>query len=190
MKGALVDHQDSFTFNLVHLLWGLGHKVLVRKHLYADTLELEALDALVLSAGPGHPKDYGSSIRLVKRAARRVPVLGICLGHQIIGVAFGAQVRRARKIMHGRTCTIEHSGRGPLQPLPRRLKVMRYNSLVLSNLPEGFVVEATDEHGDIMALSCDDLGIVGLQFHPESVLTEQGAEIVQSALDWAIERVV
>ncbi|MFU8802259.1 MAG: aminodeoxychorismate/anthranilate synthase component II [Bradymonadaceae bacterium] len=186
----LIDNFDSFTFNLVDELASRGARVEVwRNDVPVDKI-LERLEAmagprlLVLSPGPGTPTGAGSCIELIKRLAGEVPIVGICLGHQAIVEAFGGRVVRSHEVMHGKASAIEHDGTGLFQGLPRPFRVGRYHSLVAQDQPEELRVSAYFDD-IIMAVEHRDYPVVGVQFHPESILTPHGHLIFQNLLAWA-----
>jgi anthranilate synthase/aminodeoxychorismate synthase-like glutamine amidotransferase len=178
----LLDNYDSFVWNLARYVRELGHEPLVRRN---DAITLEEIAALapshvIISPGPCTPAEAGIAVELVRRFGATLPVLGVCLGHQVIGAAYGARVVRARHPMHGKTSAISHHGAGLFAGLPNPFRATRYHSLVLegSSLPEELRVTATAEDGEIMAVRHREHPVVGTQFHPESVLTEAGHAIV------------
>jgi anthranilate synthase/aminodeoxychorismate synthase-like glutamine amidotransferase len=187
----VVDNYDSFTWNLVQYIEELGREVDVRRNdelTLADFDEL-APEAIVISPGPGTPHEAGLSIPLIRHAAGRLPILGVCLGHQAIAEAFGGRVVRAPAPMHGKTSRVEHTGRGVFAGLPNPLVVMRYHSLTVdpASLPAELLVEATGSGGggEIHALRHRDHPIFGVQFHPESILSEAGRELLSNFLSEA-----
>jgi anthranilate synthase/aminodeoxychorismate synthase-like glutamine amidotransferase len=175
----MIDNYDSFTYNLVQYISALHHEVVVKRN---DELTVqEALDmepeAIVISPGPGRPDDAGISMELIKAAAGKIPILGVCLGHQAIGQVFGGKVIQAKQIMHGKTSQIEHDGKGLFAGLPAAVKVVRYHSLALeeATLPDCFEITArTVDDGEIMGIRHKKFKIEGIQYHPESVLTSTG----------------
>jgi anthranilate synthase/aminodeoxychorismate synthase-like glutamine amidotransferase len=175
----MIDNYDSFTYNLVQYIAGLNHEVVVKRN---DELTVqEALDmkpeAIVISPGPGRPEGAGISMELIKAAAGKIPILGVCLGHQSIGQVFGAKVIQAKQIMHGKTSQIKHNGKGVFTKLPADLKVVRYHSLALeeASLPDCLEITAqTTDDGEIMGIRHKEFFIEGIQYHPESVLTSTG----------------
>ncbi|HWJ32696.1 MAG TPA: aminodeoxychorismate/anthranilate synthase component II [Gaiellaceae bacterium] len=173
----LVDNYDSFTYNLAHLLAGLGADVVVRRN---DAPDLERLrpDALVLSPGPGRPPER--VVALVRET--RVPTLGVCLGHQAIVEAFGGTVGAARELVHGKPCNVAHDGRGLFAGLPDGFEAGRYHSLAATSVPDALEVSATAADGEVMAVRHRELPIDGVQFHPESVLTPLGRESARNFL--------
>ncbi len=182
----LIDNYDSFTFNLVHLLGDLGVSCTVRRNddiSPGDALAL-APEAIVLSPGPCTPDDAGICLDLITTAAGRVPVLGVCLGHQAIGQAFGGRVVRADRPMHGKLSPIRHGGTDVLAELPSPFEATRYHSLVVEpeTLPPSLVPTAWTDDGVIMGLRHRDLPIFGVQFHPESIASEHGHAILANFL--------
>jgi anthranilate synthase/aminodeoxychorismate synthase-like glutamine amidotransferase len=186
----VVDNYDSFTYNLVQLLASAGREVRVLRNDAASAAEMLALGAagIVLSPGPGRPEAAGVSVELVRRRAP-VPILGVCLGHQALGVAFGAEVDRAPRLMHGKTSAVRHLGRGPFAGLPDPFEATRYHSLAVreETLPEELLPIAWSEDGILMGLAHRDLPYWGVQFHPESVLTGSGPALVANFLELASE---
>jgi anthranilate synthase component II len=180
----LVDNYDSFTYNLAHLFGELGAEVAVRRNDAIDPDEAERLapSQLVLSPGPGRPAGAGACVELVRRLSDRVPTLGVCLGHQAIVEAFGGEIGAARELVHGKSCTVRHDGRGLFAGLPDELEVGRYHSLAAATVPDVLEVSATSDDGEIMAVRHRELPIDGVQFHPESVLTPLGPEIARNFL--------
>lgn len=185
MRVALIDNYDSFTFNVVHALGMEGAKVEVFRNDAISVAKLLAArhDAIVISPGPGTPDEAGITLELIAKAAASVPILGICLGHQAIGQAFGGKVVRT-KPMHGKTSPIRHSGQGLFRGINGPLVVGRYHSLVVdaARLPPALIVDAKSEDGLIMAMHHTEFPLYGVQFHPESIATEQGALICRNFL--------
>ncbi len=183
---VLVDNYDSFVHNLARYLRELGWATEVVRNDARSVEEVAALDpaAVVISPGPCTPDDAGISVPLVRRLAGEVPVLGICLGHQCIGRAFGGRVVRARRPMHGKASPIRHDGRAEFAGMPDPLVATRYHSLVVAHdgLPEELEASAWSEEGEIMALRHREHRVVGLQFHPESILTERGHDLLEAVL--------
>ncbi|QPC46577.1 anthranilate synthase component II [Mangrovibacillus cuniculi] len=180
----LIDHYDSFTFNVANMFKQYGEVKVVRH----DEITLEDIkklnpSAIVLSPGPGKPSDVPNSKRIVREFYRQTPIMGICLGHQLIMEEFGGMVEKTNAIKHGKTSMIMHTGKGIFSYLSNPLKVMRYHSLVANKemIPEEFDLLATSmDDGHIMAVQHKDARLVGLQFHPESIGTKEGKEIVAS----------
>lgn len=187
----MIDNYDSFTWNLVHYFRELGEQVEVYRNDQLTLAEAEKLDpaALVISPGPCTPDQAGISMQAIQQFANSIPVLGVCLGHQSLGQVFGAKVRRAAKVMHGKTSLVHHEGQGVFQGLNNPLRVTRYHSLVVDHksLPDCFEVTAWTAHQDgsvdeIMGIRHIPSGAEGVQFHPESILTEQGHELLANFL--------
>lgn len=178
----VVDNYDSFVYNLVQYLGELGAEIVVKRSDEVDAASAAALrpDAVLISPGPGRPEQAGASIELIRTIGTRVPLLGVCLGHQCIAQAFGAQVVRAARVMHGKTSLISHDGTGVLAGLPSPFEATRYHSLVVepASLPAELEVTARSEDGTIMALRHRSLPLQGVQFHPESILTHSGKQIL------------
>jgi anthranilate synthase component 2 len=186
----VLDNYDSFTYNLVQYMGELGAEMVIRRNDELTPAEVEALrpDRILISPGPCTPQDAGISIELIKHFAkveRRVPILGVCLGHQAIGAAFGGDVVRAPKLMHGKTSDVEHDGKTIFTGIPSTMTCTRYHSLIVSDkgLPDELEVSARTSDGEtIMGLRHRELPIEGVQFHPESVLTTHGKQIIKNFL--------
>jgi len=187
----MIDNYDSFTFNLVHYFQALGQEVKVFRHDEISINEIKQLkpDYLVISPGPCDPDSAGISLAVVESFAGKIPLLGVCLGHQCIAQYFGAKIIKAKKLMHGKTSTITHNGSGLFQQLKPSLQVTRYHSLIVEpkSLSDDFIISAwtIDEQGnkdEIMALQHKNLALCSVQFHPESILTEQGHELLKNFL--------
>ncbi len=180
----LLDNFDSFTYNIVDYLRRLGQDVVVLRN-DASLSEILSLDfqALVLSPGPSHPHNSGIMPQVLGMYAATKPILGICLGHQAIGCYFGAKLCKALKPMHGKISNLRHSSKGIFADLPQNFRVVRYHSLILSDLPDCLEVHAGSEEGEIMAIAHKLLPIWGLQFHPEAALTEFGIKLLQNWLE-------
>ncbi len=183
----LIDNYDSFTYNLYQYLCELGAEVRVLRNDEASVGEVESMapERLVLSPGPGTPKDGGISIELIERLAGRLPILGVCLGHQCIGEAFGGVVAGAGEIKHGKSSLIEHDGKGVFLGLPNPFEAIRYHSLAIrpESVPECLEVSARSESGVIMGVRHREYAIEGVQFHPESIMTSVGKDILKNFLD-------
>jgi anthranilate synthase component 2 len=181
----LIDNYDSFTYNLAHLFGELGAEVSVRRNdaIDGETAERLAPSHLVISPGPGRPADAGATPEIVQRLAHSTPTLGVCLGHQAIVEAFGGTIAPARELVHGKSCTVRHDGRGVFAGLPEELEVGRYHSLAATSIPAQLEICATSADGEIMAVRHLSLNVHGVQFHPESVLTPLGREIAQNFLN-------
>jgi anthranilate synthase/aminodeoxychorismate synthase-like glutamine amidotransferase len=186
----VLDNYDSFTYNLVQYLGELGAEVAVRRNDQITVEEVEAMgpERILLSPGPCTPQEAGISIELVRHFARQLPILGVCLGHQAIGAAFGGQIVRAPKLMHGKTSEVQHDGRTIFKDLPSPMTATRYHSLIVEerSLPEDLEISAyTPENGGtrvIMGLRHKEFPIEGVQFHPESVLTAEGKRLIANFL--------
>ncbi|MGC8463275.1 MAG: anthranilate synthase component II [Acidimicrobiales bacterium] len=182
----LVDNYDSFVYNLVQELGELGADPVVRRNDAVDVDGIRALrcDLVVISPGPGRPENAGISLEAITELAGEVPILGVCLGHQAIGQAFGASIVRAPVLMHGKTSEVHHDGRGVFLGLPQPLTATRYHSLVVdpTTVPDELEVTATTDDGVIMGLRHRDLPVEGVQFHPESVLTSSGPSLLANFL--------
>ena len=182
----VLDNYDSFTYNLVQYLGELGARMRVARNdaLTVDDVEVLAPEGIVISPGPGNPDGAGISLALIRRFHARVPILGVCLGHQAIGQAFGGTVARARRQMHGKTSPIMHDGRGVFRGLPPGFEATRYHSLVVleSSLPADLEVSARADDGEIMGLRHRRYPVEGVQFHPESILTSQGKALLANFL--------
>lgn len=189
MMLLLIDNYDSFTYNLVHYLGELGAETVVHRNDAITVQDAIALrpGAIVLSPGPCDPDRAGITLPLVRAAAGRIPVLGVCLGHQAIAQAFGATIGRACTIMHGKLSPIEHDGTGVFADLPSPFVATRYHSLVAQpeTVPEELVINARTSDGSIMGLRHATLPIHGVQFHPESIASEHGHAILKNFLDLA-----
>ncbi|MCY3604231.1 MAG: aminodeoxychorismate/anthranilate synthase component II [Gammaproteobacteria bacterium] len=183
---VIIDNYDSFTYNLVHYLGELGADCRVFRNDAISVEEVLALQpqGIVLSPGPGYPQSAGICLELVEKAADTVPLLGVCLGHQAIGQAFGGRIVRAPKLMHGKLSAIRHDGDGLFQGLPQGFEATRYHSLVVEreSLPEALQVNADTEQGVIMGLAHRERPIFGVQFHPESIASEHGHALLANFL--------
>ncbi|MBS0316179.1 MAG: aminodeoxychorismate/anthranilate synthase component II [Proteobacteria bacterium] len=182
----MIDNYDSFTYNLVQYFGELGAEVEVFRNdeITVEGIAERAPDRLVLSPGPCTPAEAGVSVPAIRHFAGRLPILGVCLGHQSIGAAFGAEVVRAQVLMHGKTSRITTDERGVFAGLPRQFTVNRYHSLAVAraNLPEALEVTAWTDDGEIMGLRHRELAVEGVQFHPESILTEHGHALLKNFL--------
>jgi anthranilate synthase/aminodeoxychorismate synthase-like glutamine amidotransferase len=182
----VIDNYDSFTYNLVQYLGELGADLRVARNDSVTIREIESLapEKIVISPGPGTPDDAGVSLSLIKHFHRTTPILGVCLGHQAIGQAFGGTVSRAKKQMHGKTSEILHDGRGVLHGLPPRFQATRYHSLAVleDGFPAELEVSARAEDGEIMGLRHRRFPTEGVQFHPESILTAEGKPLLRNFL--------
>jgi len=190
-KILMIDNYDSFTYNLVQYLQELGAEVLVHRNDRIDLAGMEVLNAdrLMISPGPCTPNEAGISVEAIRHFAGKLPILGVCLGHQALGQAFGAKVVRARTVMHGKTSPVHHTGQGVFRGLPSPYVATRYHSLVVdkATLPDCFEITAwtEDDNGDmdeIMGMCHKDLPLEGVQYHPESILTEHGHDLLNNFL--------
>jgi anthranilate synthase/aminodeoxychorismate synthase-like glutamine amidotransferase len=187
----VLDNYDSFTYNLVQYLGELGHEVVVARNDQTSVAEIESLhpDHIVVSPGPCTPNEAGISIELIRHFAGKVPVLGVCLGHQAIGAAFGGKVVRAPHLMHGKTSSVEHDGKSVFRGIPSPMVATRYHSLIVeeAGLPRELEISArcTEKDGKtvIMGLRHKKFAVEGVQFHPESVLTEHGKQMVRNFVE-------
>jgi anthranilate synthase/aminodeoxychorismate synthase-like glutamine amidotransferase len=182
----LLDNYDSFTYNLAQYLGELGCTVEVHRN---DKISVEHIaqrrpERIVISPGPCTPQEAGVSVELVQKLAGKIPILGVCLGHQAIGAAFGGNIVRAPKLFHGKTSQIEHDGKGIFRDLPNPFVATRYHSLIVErkSLPKELVVTAETNDGIIMGVRHRHYPLVGVQFHPESVLTESGKQLLRNFL--------
>ncbi|MDP6936438.1 MAG: aminodeoxychorismate/anthranilate synthase component II [Candidatus Marinimicrobia bacterium] len=184
----ILDNYDSFTYNLVQYIGSINPQLEVHRN---DKITLEEIrelqpDRIVISPGPGIPEDAGLSIDIVKEFGKKIPVFGICLGHQAITVAFGGRVARANEIVHGKTSDISHSGSIIFKDIPNTFEATRYHSLVAmeDDFPEDLTITAKSKNGLIMALEHREYPIFGVQFHPESIVTEHGLKMVENFLKY------
>ncbi|HEX2566475.1 MAG TPA: aminodeoxychorismate/anthranilate synthase component II [Burkholderiales bacterium] len=183
----VIDNYDSFTYNVVQYLTELGAQpsVVRNDEVGLEDIENDPPTHIVVSPGPCTPREAGITLAAIRRFAGRVPILGICLGHQAIGEAFGGKVVRAAKVMHGKVSRIEHDGAGVFRGIPEGFTATRYHSLVVerSSLPECLVATARSEDGEIMGLRHRELQVEGVQFHPEALLTEHGHKMLQNFIE-------
>jgi len=187
----MIDNYDSFTYNLVQYLGELGADVHVHRN---DTISLDQIaawkpEAIVISPGPCTPTEAGICVPLIQRFAGKIPILGVCLGHQAIGQAFGGRIGRAQRVMHGKVSPVAHDGRGVFTGLPTPLTVTRYHSLAIdkATMPASLEVTATSDDGEVMGVRHRELAVEGVQFHPEAILTEHGHELLKNFLDRAAQ---
>ena len=182
----MIDNYDSFTYNLVQYFGELGEEVMVFRNDEITPDEVTKLKPsfIVISPGPCTPKEAGVSIPLIKRYCNQVPILGVCLGHQSIGQAFGGKIIHAKQLMHGKTALISHNGTGVFRGLPNPFTATRYHSLVIEHesLPDCLEITAWTEDGEIMGIRHKTLAVQGVQFHPESILTEHGHKLLGNFL--------
>ncbi len=184
----MIDNYDSFTYNLVHYLGELGQQVEVRRN---DCLDFDFVDDLdpdmiVISPGPCTPKEAGLSVDIIKRYVGKKPILGVCLGHQAVGYAYGANIVRAERLLHGKTSPIIHDGKTSFRGLPNPFEATRYHSLLVEegSLPPEFEISAWTEEGEIMGIRHKEFPVEGVQFHPESILTECGKDLLRNFIDF------
>ncbi len=185
----MIDNYDSFTFNLVQYFGELGAEVEVVRNdaITLDEIAARAPERIVVSPGPCTPNEAGISVPLIRRFAGRIPILGVCLGHQAIGAAFGGRVVRARRVMHGKLSPVEHRGEGVFGGLPSPFNATRYHSLAIerASLPDSLEVTATADDGEIMGVRHRSYSVEGVQFHPEAILTEHGRQLLVNFLEAA-----
>jgi len=184
MAILLLDNYDSFTYNLLHYLSELGREVVVKRN---DAISVEGVlamkpEGIVISPGPGTPAESGICLALVKEAAGKVPLFGVCLGHQAIGQAFGGKVVRAPKPMHGKVSRVHHQGKGVFRQIPDPFTATRYHSLIVeeASLPDALEVTARTDDGIIMGLQHKKFAVHGVQFHPESIASEHGHALLRN----------
>ncbi len=184
----VIDNYDSFTYNLVQYLGELGQNLRVFRNDKINIAGIKRLkpDRIVISPGPGRPEDAGISCQLIKEFTGKVPILGVCLGHQCLGFAFGAKIIQADRLMHGKTSMIYHSQKGIFKGIPNPFEATRYHSLIVSgrNLPSELEVVAWTKDDEIMGLKHKDYPVWGVQFHPESILTKAGKDILKNFLNY------
>ena len=183
---VMIDNYDSFTYNLVQYIGQLGGEVMVHRNDAVTIDEIKKLnpDAIVLSPGPCTPKEAGICVEVIRELGATIPILGVCLGHQAVGYAFGGEVIRAQRIMHGKTSQVINDGRTIFAGLPNPLVAGRYHSLILKrdSLPDCFEISAETEEGEIMGIRHKELPLEGVQFHPESILTPNGKRLLKNFL--------
>jgi anthranilate synthase/aminodeoxychorismate synthase-like glutamine amidotransferase len=189
----VIDNYDSFTYNLVQYLGELGQEVRVVRNDEVSVDEIPGLNPthLLVSPGPCTPKEAGISVQAIKSFAGKIPILGVCLGHQSLGYAFGGKIIRAKKLMHGKTSQIKHDGKGVFKGLKNPFTATRYHSLVIEKktCPRALLVTATSEDGEIMGVRHRTLSALeGVQFHPESILTEGGKDLLKNFLQMKISK--
>ena len=187
----VLDNYDSFTYNLVQYLGELGAEVKVVRNDEVSVDEVARMqpERIVISPGPCTPNEAGISLELIRRLAGKVPILGVCLGHQAIGQAFGGKVVRAQQVMHGKVSHIRHDGRGVFEGVPQEFTATRYHSLAVAraSLPTALEVTASSEDGEIMGLRHRELAVEGVQFHPEALLTEHGHKMLENFLKGRVQ---
>jgi len=182
----VIDNYDSFTYNLVQYFGELGADPVVKRNdaVSVDEVEKMVPERIVISPGPGSPKDAGISMELIRRMGSRVPLLGVCLGHQCIGEVYGGKVVRAGRLMHGKTSPIRHDAKGVFRGLPNPFEATRYHSLIVekSSVPDGLEISADTAEGEIVGLRHREHPVHGVQFHPESILSKEGKDLLENFL--------
>jgi len=190
----MIDNYDSFTYNLVQYMGELGADLEVFRNDQIAIAEIEKLNPhkIVISPGPCTPSKAGISKEVIKRFAGRIPLLGVCLGHQSVVEAFGGEIIKAKKLMHGKTSMIQHDGKTIFKGLPNPFEATRYHSLVVNraNLPDCFEITAESDDGEIMGIRHKELVVEGVQFHPESILTVHGKDLLKNFIDLPAEKVI
>ena len=186
-KILMIDNYDSFTYNLVHYIEEFGAKVNVVRN---DEISINKIkkykpDIIFISPGPCSPKEAGISVKIVKELAGKIPIFGVCLGHQSIGYAFGSEIIKAKKLLHGKTSKIYHNGKGIYKNLPNPFEATRYHSLIINKktLPKDFEITSQTKDGTIMGILNKELKVEGVQFHTESNLTKQGKKLIKNILE-------
>lgn len=184
MKYYMVDNNDSFVYNLAAYFEELGHDIVVENinNINYHDIDIKSLKGIIISPGPGTPEQALISKSIVKSFAGKIPILGVCLGHQVIGHCFGATVKKGRKPMHGKVCILHNEGKGLFKRLPSTFNITRYHSLVIdqSTLSKEFIVDAVTEDQEIMAISHVKYPLYGVQFHPEALLTDHGHDLLRN----------
>jgi len=186
----IIDNYDSFTWNLVQSLEILGANVTVKQNDDSSALANLNADSIIISPGPGVPADSGYSNQIIQKFMNQKPILGVCLGHQCIGSAFGANIQQSKRILHGRTSLIHHQQSGLFEGIPSPFQAARYHSLSLDSIPSNFVNTAWTNDQEIMAIQHESLPIFGVQFHPESFLTPMGSKILRNFLNYNNDRII
>jgi len=186
----MIDNYDSFTYNLVQYLGEMGEELQVYRNDKIAVEEIARLkpDRIVISPGPCSPKEAGISVDTIKRFSGKIPILGVCLGHQSIGYAFGGNVVRAGRLMHGKTSMIQHDGKGVFKGLPNPFEATRYHSLLIEreSIPDCLEISAETDIGEIMGVRHREFVLEGVQFHPESILTQNGKQLLRNFLDMKV----
>ncbi len=189
----MIDNYDSFTYNLVQYMGELGAELEVYRNdrISIDEIEKQAPSKIVISPGPCTPSKAGISKEVVRHFAGKIPLLGVCLGHQSVAEAFGGEIIKAGKLMHGKTSMIQHDGKTVFQGLPNPFEATRYHSLVVNRktLPDCFEITAESDDGEIMGIRHKELAVEGVQFHPESILTIHGKDLLKNFIDLPAEKV-
>lgn len=184
---VVIDNYDSFTYNIVQTIGGMGAEMTIFRNDEVDLAAIEACrpDRLLISPGPCTPAQAGISIAAIRHFSGKLPILGVCLGHQAIGEAFGGKVVPASRLMHGKTSPVSHDGRGVFRGLPNPFEAMRYHSLMVeeASLPACFEITARTDQGELMGLRHRELAVEGVQFHPESIMTPAGVALLKNFID-------
>lgn len=185
MKLLLIDNYDSFTFNLYQMLGALGASITVKLNDRVAPEDVERADAIVISPGPGNPDEAGQCLSIIREYAQRKPILGVCLGHQALAQAFGGRIVRAPRQMHGKQSKLYHDGKSLYAGVPAPVNVGRYHSLIVEeqSLPQDFEISSYTRDGEIMGIRHRSLPLEGVQFHPESILTENGSAMLRNFID-------
>ena len=183
----MIDNFDSFTYNLVQYLGEMGEELLIKRNDEISLQEIADLqpDQIIVSPGPCSPQEAGISVATIERFAGEIPILGVCLGHQAIGQAFGGRIIRAQQLMHGKTSPISHDNKGVFADMPQPFEATRYHSLVIErdSIPDELEISATTPDGEIMGVRHKTLDVEGVQFHPESILTQDGKKLLRNFVE-------
>jgi anthranilate synthase/aminodeoxychorismate synthase-like glutamine amidotransferase len=186
MKVLVIDNYDSFTYNLVQMIGINNCKLIVKRNDEINLQDIKEInpDKILISPGPGKPKDSKVSLEIIKHLGNKIPILGVCLGHQAIGICYNGNVIKAKKLMHGKTSKINHNGKSIFTNIPQNFDATRYHSLIIEkeSLPIELEITATSEDGTIMGVKHKNYPVEGIQFHPESILTEEGKNIIKNWL--------
>lgn len=183
----LIDNYDSFTYNLYQYVAEINDNVkVVRNDKFdLDDIDKEDISHIIISPGPGHPRDAGKCVDVIKKFGGKIPILGVCLGHQAIGIAYNGEVVHAKYKMHGKVSKISHDGKGIFEGVENPCEVTRYHSLIINreNLPSELIITATSNEGEIMAVRHREYDVYGVQFHPESIFTKEGKRMIKNFLN-------
>ena len=186
MKILVIDNYDSFTYNLVQLLGRFDHELVIKRNDEITESEISELkpDKILISPGPGKPEDSKITLTAIEKFGSKIPVLGVCLGHQAIGIVFGGKVIKAKVLMHGKTSLIKHDGKKIFNGIPQEFEATRYHSLIVDKetLPDSLEISAETNEGTIMGIRHKNFPVEGIQFHPESILTNEGYNIIKNWL--------
>jgi anthranilate synthase/aminodeoxychorismate synthase-like glutamine amidotransferase len=187
MKILVIDNYDSFTYNLVQMLGVFNCELIIKRNDEIDLTEIEKInpDKILISPGPGKPEDSKISLEVIKKLGNKIPILGVCLGHQAIGICYGANVIKANSPMHGKTSKINHTNKFVFRNLPQNFTATRYHSLIIEKytLPSELEITAVSEDGTIMAVKHKTFPVNGIQFHPESILTNEGKNLIKNWME-------